>query len=156
MLRTNAETVARNRARAVYFALAMLVALCVTVMLVHTIRRHYEKRYREMLSSCSLCRYNLQALSIALQLYQQDHGGTLPERLDDLVPRYITGEQPRCPEASGPGDVYAYDPRGLVSEGGRAIIACPRHAGVLGSGEVLVVTKDFKEVTCRSLVDAEP
>ena len=56
------------------------------------------------------CRVNLDSIGLGLQMYREDHEGTFPERLADLVPDYIyiaSDDRLRCPAEN---EFYFYVP----------------------------------------------
>lgn len=67
-----------------------------------------------------LCRENLRKLDPALSRYRMEHGGKLPARLGELVPRYTTSEAIHCPWYR----TAAYD---LSPPGGRPLVQCMAH-----------------------------
>lgn len=51
---------------------------------------------QEEVSKARLCRHNVLTIARALDAYSRDHGGPYPDRLSDLVPRYLPAV-PVCP-----------------------------------------------------------
>jgi hypothetical protein len=74
-------------------------------------------------ASAGSCQKQLNQVCRAVEAYQKDHQGELPQDLDALIPSYLS-HIPNCPEAGF--DTYSpgYKPD---SEGGRFLLYCDGH-----------------------------
>jgi hypothetical protein len=89
------------------------ILLCCLTVPAYGHVREFEKRL-----SCSSC---LRSVAIALQLYEQDHDGRLPETLEFISGTYLPrGKQfLACPAA--PSREYEYDPKATQEAGSMVV-----------------------------------
>ena len=87
------QSISRHRPTRASWAVASLLTLVllVPVLYPNEVRFHSE-------GASAACRTNLRVLATALDRYADDHHGTYPGSLDELVPGYVR-RLPRCPVA---------------------------------------------------------
>ncbi len=66
-------------------------------------------------SQLAACESNLKNMATAVELYAVDHQGHYPERLPDLLPRYLR-LMPQCPAAQKESYVYQVTARDLSGQ----------------------------------------
>jgi len=102
-----------------------VTALCVTTAL-YLLRVRQQEQLDRMRGAVSTCLQDMHDIGIALALYKEDHGGTWPESLSELVPRYLT-QVATCPNARGSEDTYAYVRPTAATPADARVIVCDRH-----------------------------
>lgn len=83
------------------------------------------------------CSDNLQMLLSSLTRYSKDHQNRFPDKLEDLVPRYLS-ELPKCP--SGGASYARYS--SLEHEPERAVLICSYPAHAIKPADYLVLSSD--------------
>ncbi len=105
-----------------------VTALCVTTTL-YLLRVRQQERFDRMRGAVSTCLGDMYHIGVALALYKEDHRGTWPESLRELVPRYLT-QVPACRNARGSGDTYGYVRPTAATPADARVIVCDRHPNV--------------------------
>jgi hypothetical protein len=73
------------------------------------------------------CERQLTDIGQALKRYADDHDGAFPDKLDDLVPKYMKDKSEFvCPSADGAGE-YTYHKPQPSDPGSTVVIECNRH-----------------------------
>ena len=92
---------------------------------------------QEQLTPEQRCSDNLQTLLSSLSRYAKDHQNRFPDKLEDLVPRYLS-ELPKCPQGGASYSRFS----SLEHDPERAVLICsyPNHA--LKPADYLVLSSD--------------
>ena len=78
-----------------------LIELLIVFFIIGTLAALTFPQLRRQVSKADLsgCQQNLYNLSLQVQIYAADHGGTMPGSLSELIPNYLA-MIPTCPSAS--------------------------------------------------------
>lgn len=83
------------------------------------------------------CSDNLQMLLSSLTRYSKDHQNRFPDKLEDLVPRYLS-ELPKCPLGGASYSRYS----SLEHDPERAVLICSYPAHAIKPADYLVLSSD--------------